>query len=489
MEEQHLTSTQFLIASYILKKHRGKILLFFLVTVATVALASLLATPAYRSSSRILVKPGREDIYISPTTGSAVIDRSARDVQKLNSEIEILKSPQLVMDLVEKVGPARLYNYPERTLKVLLQDKKGKKDLPPFEVIVDSVANNIHATPVTKSNVIHVSFTWPDPRISANALNELLDLYLVKHVQVHTNPQTYNLLKDQAKTWEKRLTESEEELAAFKQAHAITSLVQQKAILLERLSDLQSEKGKTESAIAETAQTIATLKRQLAGLDRNVQLHETINKQSETLAALKAKLVELELQGLKEEVRRVKQMIVEEEKKSNVTVVSGESPLRQGLEGDLLKAQSRLNATRAKLRKVETQAVTYEGELKNLSEIERRLNELERQAEINEANYKLYHTKFEEAKISESMDQQQIANISVIEPAIPPLYPIKPKKKLYVMIGACVSLLMGVGLAFLLEFLNPVFRTREDIDRFLRLPVLAIVPRENLEEIPVTANA
>ncbi|MBW2058458.1 MAG: hypothetical protein JRJ26_13275 [Deltaproteobacteria bacterium] len=56
--------------------------------------------------------------------------------------------------------------------------------------------------------------------------------------------------------------------------------------------------------------------------------------------------------------------------------------------------------------------------------------------------------------------------------------PVKPKKRLNVLIGGFLGLMAGVGMAFLLEFLNPVFRTREDVDQFLGLPVLATLPKE-----------
>ncbi len=106
------------------------------------------------------------------------------------------------------------------------------------------------------------------------------------------------------------------------------------------------------------------------------------------------------------------------------------------------------------------------------------MKELERQVGINEANYKLYLTKFEEAKISENMNRQKIGNVSIIESAIPPLKPIKPKKRLNVLIGGFLGLLSGIAIAFSIEFINPIFRTREDVSQFLGLPVLATLPKE-----------
>ena len=219
----------------------------------------------------------------------------------------------------------------------------------------------------------------------------------------------------------------------------------------------------------------------LSGLIDRGRVSVTFLEES-TYAALKARLVELELQGLKEEIARVKEMIAEEEKRDQKVVVSGKSPVRQQLEGDLLMARARLLALRAREVKESEQIGSYEQQLKTLDGYEKELTELERGVSINDANYKLYLTKFEEAKISQNMDKQKIANVRVIEPAVPIMNPVKPKKRFNVAIGGFLGLFAGVCMAFLIEFIHPVFRTREDVDQFLGLPVLAVLPREKPKE-------
>jgi uncharacterized protein involved in exopolysaccharide biosynthesis len=372
----------------------------------------------------------------------------------------------------------RLFDYPDRTLKGRLFKEGEKREIPPVEEVHRSVLDSIEASAASKSNVIDVTFQWPDPIIAATVVNTLVDLYLDQHLKVHTNPQTYTLLKEQVKKWEKKLGASERELETFKLRHSITSLPQQKTMLLGRLSEAESQKKGTENEIQETLEFVATLQAQLPNLDQNVQLQETVNKTSATLAALKVKLVDLELQGIKEEIRRVKEMIAEEEKKEQKVVVSGKSPIRQTLESDLLKAKARLEALKAREKNQKVQIATYGDQLKTLGGFEKQMKELEREVAINEANYKLYLTKFEEAKISESMDKQKIANVRVIEPAMPIMRPVKPRKSLNVMLGGFLGLFTALGLAFLIEFIHPVFRTREDVDQFLGLPVLATLPKE-----------
>ncbi len=76
------------------------------------------------------------------------------------------------------------------------------------------------------------------------------------------------------------------------------------------------------------------------------------------------------------------------------------------------------------------------------------------------------------------MDKQMIANVRVIEPAVPVMKPVGTRKKLKVLIGGFLGLFAGIGMAFFIEFIHPVFRTREDVDQFLGLPVLATLPKE-----------
>ena len=479
MADQSLTPLQIRSSIYIIKKHKWKILVLFFSTVITVAVGSLMATPIYRASSQLLVKTGREDVYVSPTGSSpAVIDYSTGQGKKVNAEIAILGSLTLVMNLIDRVGVYRLFDYPDRTLKTRLLKKAEKGKIPSGQIIYNSVLKSLEVSAVPRSNVINISFEWPDPIIAARVVNTLVELYLDRHLKVHTDPERYNLLADQAKKWEAKLRESDRKLETFKHRHSITSLPQQKTMLLGRLSEAESERKQTEIEIQEALQMVSTLEAQLSNLDQNIQLQETVNKQSQTLAALKVRLVDLELQGLKQEISRVKQMIAEEEKKEQGIVVSGRSPIRQELEGDLLKAKARLEALKARQTNQKLQTATYREELKALDGFEKQINELQRQVAINEANYKLYLTKFEEAKISEDMDKQKIGNVRVIEPAVPIMKPVKPKKRLNVMIGAFLGLFAGVGLAFLIEFVHPVFRTREDVDQFLGIRVLATLPKE-----------
>ncbi len=66
--------------------------------------------------------------------------------------------------------------------------------------------------------------------------------------------------------------------------------------------------------------------------------------------------------------------------------------------------------------------------------------------------------------------------ISVFEPAELPVAPIGPQKMRNLMLAAAVGLMIGVGLAFLIEYVDDTVRTPDDVKRALPLSVLGIVP-------------
>ena len=93
---------------HVLFKRKTQILLFFLATFCTVAIGTFVIKPTYEAKAHILVKVGRESMYV-PATGSGNPVISINREEQINSEIEILKSRSLIQDVVTSLGPATIY--------------------------------------------------------------------------------------------------------------------------------------------------------------------------------------------------------------------------------------------------------------------------------------------------------------------------------------------------------------------------------------------
>jgi capsular polysaccharide biosynthesis protein len=77
-----------------------------------------------------------------------------------------------------------------------------------------------------------------------------------------------------------------------------------------------------------------------------------------------------------------------------------------------------------------------------------------------------------------------VDNVKVLSPAVlkENPSPIKPKPLLNIAIALVVGLMAGVGIAFLLEYLDNTIKTEEDIQNILQLPVLGVIPKIAIED-------
>ena len=72
-------------------------------------------------------------------------------------------------------------------------------------------------------------------------------------------------------------------------------------------------------------------------------------------------------------------------------------------------------------------------------------------------------------------------NVRVIESVDVPENPVSPNKKMNIAIAFLLGLMVGVGLAFILEYLDNTYKSREQLEKELDLPVLGVIP--NLEDV------
>jgi capsular exopolysaccharide synthesis family protein len=120
-----------------------------------------------------------------------------------------------------------------------------------------------------------------------------------------------------------------------------------------------------------------------------------------------------------------------------------------------------------------------------LSKIEVEYKPLMRAAEQNAKMYSLIASRQKEIDITGPMKTN---NVRVLERAIMPEAPVRPKPMQNLMLGILIGLVTGIALAFAIETLDNTLKTQTDVENFLGVPVLGLVPVIGGQPEPATAQ-
>ena len=78
--------------------------------------------------------------------------------------------------------------------------------------------------------------------------------------------------------------------------------------------------------------------------------------------------------------------------------------------------------------------------------------------------------------MEEVVDIMRIENVHIIDEAGLPEYPIRPRPLLNIAVAGMLGFMLGLGLVFLIEYLDNTVKTSESIEKRLELPVLGVIP-------------
>jgi len=398
----------------------------------------------------------------------------------MNTEVQILTERELAEKVIRSFGLPIIY--------AGLVDK-GDSPAEDMELAVHRFRKKLQVTAVRKSSVITVSFRHEDPQLAAAAVNRLVELFKEKHLAVHSEPQS-SFITSQLVAYEEKLRASERELQEFQQKSRVYSLEEQRALLLRQRTEFDSAYKVAWENISEGKRKVASLKAQLKAL-RGQKGRYTPTDRDRIITDAKARLLELQLKeqdlrrrysegnrlvvAARREVEMVDRFIREQEKLVEHAVRTG-NPVYQNMETDLFRAEAELNSQTAKAEVLKTDLKDIEAQLAALDLTESKIVNLKRELAINEKNYKSYADTHEDARISEAMNRLKLSNISVVEPAVVPAKPVKPKKKLYLAAGLVLGVFAGLAAAFLAESLAATFSDPQTIEKQLGLPVLVTIP-------------
>lgn len=508
---------------YIFFRHKWKMILLFLAVVLCVAVVTFCRDKVYRSEAKLMVRLGRESVTLDPTatTGQIIPITQSRE-SEVQAELEILKSREIAEQVVDAIGPEVFLKRPAKerpaeeatdrsiqSIKQWIGDTSGKlrdwlhkrdvlKPVADRDKAVLIVMENMKIETQKGSTTISVFYEASSPQLAQQVLAKLTDLYLEKHIEVHTTPGSYQFFTRQSEHLRAKLAESENQLRDLRNKTGISSLQDQQRVLLDRIGTLETDVDRAEAAAASSRAKVQSLRATLANMPETVVTAATSGIGNYGADLMRDRLYQLQLreQDLAskynddsrqvQEVRRQiaeAQAVLSKEEQSRTQITTGLNVAHQQVKLTLLTEEATLAFHEAEVEALRRRLADTQAELRALNDSGTKVNALMREINIEEENYRKYASSLEQARIDQALQTGRISNISVVQGATLPIKPVRPRILLQLLLGVLLGAFGGVGLAFLAAYLDHSIKTPEEAEQRLQLPALASIPRVHADTV------
>lgn len=443
----------------IIVKKKVIILLIFLVTVIGVTVYSLIATPVYEASATLIVSEQGSGAQAMLFDGLGGMGKNSAQ-----NYMQIMKS------------------------RTILEQVRAETGLE--EESLSSLEKRLTIQSVQGSDILKVSMQSTEPAEAQAFVNNLTNIFINwnRHYRQEDRRSARLFIETQLTSVEKNLRIAEEQLQAFREQAGFIAPSQETIARVNQLAELEGMLGEVQIGRTEITERINQARAKLEEQEETLISSTTIGD-NRFVTEYRARLADLEISlagarekytarhpsvlALQAEIEDVKAKLTEEVERVIGTETRTINPVHEELYGSIITQEVELMALQAREAALHNLVETNEAKLSQLPAKELELARLMRDAKVLEELYIMLRTRKEETRIAEAM---QTADVQVIDSAILPLVPVKPRIKLNIAIGAVLGIFLGVGVAFLLEFMDNTIKTKEDVERLLQLPVLGEIP-------------
>lgn len=498
---------------FVLFKHKRTILICTALGLVAAAAAFFFYPPLYQSQAKLLVR------YVVERSAVDAVDTNSnaggnRSNLVIASEVEILTSRDLAAQVAEAIGAKRL-----------LQDANGVNGTSPNVAAAKIIAKGLHVEASKEGNILLVSYQSREPELATLVLQELVNRYFVKHLEVHRSAGAFDFVTQQTDQVRMRLSETEDALKPLKELMGIISLADGRAALSADLARTEAQLHAAEAEFAEqqarvkelaespTAASVrpkgATPKRKsesvapasqapVAGEDNaksSVSPSEVVSggqiQQYEAVVSSLAKLRQTKLDLLsKYKPKSVQVQLTQtqidnlenqkadlERKFPDLPATVPKTGMGAGLQQlDFGSEKAQLAGVSAKVDVLKARLQDVQTRLKQLTDLGPQIAELERKKELEETNYKYFQATLEKSRIDEALDPSKIPNISTVQAPSPPEIVTGLRKKL-VLLLAGAGLALGLGISLVSDLvLNRTVKRPLELEKQLHVPLLLSIP-------------
>jgi succinoglycan biosynthesis transport protein ExoP len=442
-----MTLQQFIL---ILRARYKAALLALVVTVATTLIVSLLLPKQYTATATVVL-----DVK-SPDQMSGMVLQGMMAPGYMATQVDIINSDRVAKAVVKLL---RLEESPV-VRQQWIDGTEGQGQL--VDWLANLLQKKLDVKPSRESNVVNINYTGTDPGFTATVANAFAQAYVEVNLALRVGParQYASFFEEQTLTARNQLEKAQLALSDFQQKSGITATDERLDFETTKLNETSSQLTALQ---AQTTDSQSKRQRTQPDTVAEVMQSPLINGLKADIARLDAKLTESNINLGKNHPQT---------QRSEAELAA----LRAQLDSETRKITTSIDTTYQVGRQREQQLVGAVGAQKTrvllLNKQRDELNVLRRDIESAQRAFEAVSQRAAQTNI-ESLSNQ--TNIAVLNPAVAPLDPSKPRIFLNLLVSIFLGTLLGVGLALLLELSNRRVRSAQDLIEALDVPVLGTI--------------
>ena len=446
----------------ILKKHQWLIVSFLLTVVTVVTIATFKAKPVYVAAARVEVD--REPQAVQQTFPDANYDDEFADLENyIETQTKILESETLALTTIKSLDLERSPEFGGNP-NAIIAPRIGPNGRRP--AILGAFLGGLSVKRVPNSRLIEVQFEAEDPQLAAQVVNAHVQNFIEGNFRSRYDAtmQASNWLSAELEELRIKVQKSEDARIAYERENQIWTIDEKQNVTTQKLADLNKALTDAQTELIQKEALSEIIKsgdvERLAQVRSNPQLSDLLKRKSdveEQFAEASAQFgpnyprvqrLEVEKKNVDDLIARAVQDVVASIGADYKTAREREDLLLTALDNQKAEA----NEMAEKL--VQYQILVHD-------------------AESNKVLYDNLQQKLKEAGIMAGL---RSSNIHMVDPALVPTYPTRPRKARNILLAFLVGLVGGVGLALLREYMDNTVKSPDDVERLAGLPSLAVVP-------------
>lgn len=484
-------SSQELIDRYFLFV-RHKYLIFLALVLALIGAVSLnsILTPVYSASTSMIID---KEKVVSPITGQqAEYESWLSETMTFNTHFKLITSRQVLELAVAYIdfgpedesqaldcnGSGKLFQKYICTLRKnfkLLVSSVDNSEEPaePNESSAQAIRllNMIEVEPVDDTRLINVISRHRDPEIARQAADAVAQAYIDFNVsnRMEASQHTLKLLKDSLYEMKGSLEEAETEFAEYKQKVKLISFEKSQEMVVDKVREFNDAYFEARNRRLELNTRLAQLRKIIRANGQLDQLGSLVT--NAIISSLYNELVaaELELSRLSKVYKSKHPKMIQI--KSKIYEIKGKLKAEIGKELKNLEVERSILLSKEKV--IQKTVSEYEKDAMDTGRKQLRHDILKRNLDMNQELYDSILSRLKEVDLLGKVD---VSNVRIVEAAILPEKPVGPNKIRNLIIAGILGLIAGVGISFFREYLDRSLHSEDDIQNYLKLPVLGTIP-------------